>query len=125
MILTGPARHQKEFEGSIAGDGVEVDLAVLASWTPPPATDKVKEPTWELPLLPTPDHVSVLAKLKRGVRFDQLKKPEIQKNSKESAVAPSAILYREIDSAQQRTLFTHPKGEGTYSRMEGSVILSV
>ena len=95
VAVTGPARNEQEFADFISGDGVLVNLATLASWTPAPADDLVKEPTWELPLLPTPGHVSVLSKLRRGVRFDFLETPQNPKNRKGGAAAPSAnSLYR-------------------------------
>ena len=97
-----------------------MDLATLASWTPAPMDDSVKEPTWELPLLPTSTHVSILSKLRRGVRFDKLHNPKSKKTSKGSAAAPSATLYRELDSAQQRSLFTHPQSEGRVPVWKGS-----
>ena len=112
LTVTGPARNEQEFVECITGEGVQVDLAALASWTPAPADDSVREPTWELPLLPTPTHVSVLSKLRRGVRFDRLQPPETQKNPMGRAAAPHAIPYRELDEAQQRALFTHPPGKG-------------
>lgn len=112
LAVTGPARNEREFAFGVAAPGVRIDLAALASWTPAPTDDSVKEPTWELPLLPTPDHVSVLSKIRRGVRFDLMQNPENQKNRKEPAAVPRAIPYRELDEAQQRALFTHPPGEG-------------
>ena len=75
VTISGPARNEPEFAECISGDGVQVDLPALAGWTPAPSDDKVKEPTWELPLLPTPTHVSVLSKLRSGVRFDRLENP--------------------------------------------------
>ena len=86
VTVTGPARNEREFAECIFGDGVRVDLATLASWTPAPANDSVKEPTWELPLLPTPDHGNVLSKLRRGVRFDFLQNPQKSKKSKKGAL---------------------------------------
>ena len=112
LTITGPARSKREYAECISGEGVKVDLAALASWTPAPPDDSVKEPTWELPLLPTPSHVSVLSKFRRGVRFDQLQNPQNQEISKGRAVAPSLVLYTELHSAQQRALFTHPPGRG-------------
>ncbi len=120
LTITGPARNKHQFVEYITGQGVQVNLGDLALWTPAPMDDSVNEPTWELPLLPTPDHVSVLGKLRRGVRFDQLENPGIRKNLKETAAAPNAILYRELDSAQQRSLFTHPPGEGRIPVWKGS-----
>ena len=120
VTVTGPARNEREFAECVAGRGVLVDLPTLASWTPAPADDAVREPTWELPLLPTPDHVAILGKLRRGVRFDFLQSPQSQKNRKGGAAAPSAVLYRELDSAQQRPLFLHPPGEGRTPIWKGS-----
>ena len=120
LIITGPARNEREFAACVAGEGVEVDLTALASWTPAPADDSVKEPTWELPLLPTPTHVSVLSKLRRGVRFDFLENPQNQKNSKGGAAVQSLTLYTELHSAQQRPLFTHPPGKGRLAVWKGS-----
>ena len=112
VIVTGPARNAKEFGECITSNGVRVDLGALASWTPAPADDSVKEPTWELPLLPTPMHVSVLSKLRRGVRFDQLQPPKNQKPKKGRAAVPRPVPYTELHEAQQRALFTHPPGDG-------------
>lgn len=112
LTTTGPARNEREFAGCIQSTGVDVDLNDLASWTPAPAGDSVREPTWELPLLPTPTHVTVLKKLRRGVRFDRLQSPQNEKISKARAVVPRAAPSREIDEAQQRALFTHPPGDG-------------
>ena len=120
LTVTGPARNERQFAACIAGGGVQVDLSDLAAWTPAPADDSVKEPTWELPLLPTPTHVSVLSKLRRGVRFDLLQNPENQKNRKGRAAAPSLTLYTELHSAQQRALFNHPPGEGRVPVWKGS-----
>ena len=120
LTITGPARNEREFAECITNEGVQIDLAALASWTPAPMEDGVKEPTWELPLLPTSTHVSILSKLRRGVRFDRLQNPTRQKNSKGFAAAPSLILYTGLHSAQQRSLFTHPQGEGRIPVWKGS-----
>ena len=120
VTVTGPARNEREFAACIAGKGVQVDLATLASWTPAPMGDSVKEPTWELPLLPTASHVSVLSKLRRGVRFDQLQAPRSENVSTGRAAAPNLILYTELHSAQQRSLYTHPAGGGRTPVWKGS-----
>ncbi len=119
LTVTGPARNEQEFSKYIGG-GVQVDLAALASWTPAPIDDSVKEPTWELPLLPTQSHVTVLSKLRRGVRFDRLQNPHNKNTSRGHAAAPSLILYTELHSAQQRGLFTHPAGEGRIPVWKGA-----
>lgn len=85
VTTAGPARNEREFAECVESAGVQVDLEALASWTPAPIGDPVKEPTWELPLLPTATHVSVLGKLRGGVRFDQLRDPENKKISKDPA----------------------------------------
>ena len=120
LAVTGPASNEREFAECIASEGVEVDFAALASWTPAPMDDLVKEPTWELPLLPTPTHVSVLTKLRAGVRFDRLQNPQPPITSKVPAAAQSLVLYTELHSAQQRALFTHPPGEGRIAVWKGS-----
>ncbi len=120
LTVTGPARNEREFAAGIAGAGVSVDLTELASWAPAPANDSVRESTWELPLLPTPTHVSVLGKLRRGVRFDSLENPQNRKNRKGGAAVPNAVLYRELDSAQQRHLFNNPPGKGRIPVWKGS-----
>ena len=117
VTVTGPAHDEREFVECVSGEGVPVDLATLASWTQAPADDSVKEPTWEMPLLPTPDHVGLLSKLRRGVRFDFLQNPQ---NQRGSAAAPSAVLYRELDSAQQRSLFNNPYHRGRVAVWKGS-----
>ena len=119
VTVTGPAKSEREFADFIAGEGVKVDLTGLGTWTPAPAEDSVKEPTWELPLLPSLDHLSVLSKLRRGVRFDFLQNPQNKKNRKGGAAAPRAFPYRELDEAQQRPLFTHPPGGGRIAVWKG------
>lgn len=119
LTVTGPARSEREFALAIGGPGVQVDLEELASWTPPPADDSVKAPTWELPLLPTPTHAGVLRKLRRGVRFDRLPDPQNPKIAKGAAAPLRATPYRELDEAVQRHLFTHPPGEGRVSVWKG------
>ncbi len=112
LVTTGPARSKHEFAKGVLERGVHVDLASLASWTPAPVNDRVREPTWELPLLPTPMHARVLGKLRRGVRFDYLDDPAFEKKSKVGAAASRLALYAELHETQQRQLFTNPPGEG-------------
>ena len=119
VSVTGPARNEREFAECVSGEGVRVDLAALASWTPASADDSIKEPTWELPLLPTPDHVGVLSKLRGGVRFDFLRNSQNQKNRKGGAAAPRLAPYTEMHEAQQRPLFNHPSGDGRISVWKG------
>ena len=120
VTVTGPARNERDFSECVSGEGVLVELATLASWSPAPADDPIKEPSWELPLLPTRDHVSVLSKLRRGIRFDFLQKPQNQNNRKGGAAVPRLTLYTELHAAQQRHLFNNPTGRGRISVWKGS-----
>ena len=110
VTVTGPANNEQEFTEFITGEGVQVYSDAIASWTSPSAVDSVKEPTWELPLLPTTEHVSVLSKLRLGFRFDELQPPGNRDSLKSRAAAPSLALYTELHSGQQRGLFTNPPG---------------
>lgn len=107
MTVTGPARDESEFADCIAGSGVQVDLGKLASWTSVHANGPDKDPGWELPLLPTQQHVDVLSKLRSGVRFDQLYRfKEMDIND-----TRNLALYVELHEAKQRDLFTHPPSD--------------
>lgn len=119
LTTTGPARSEMEFEEAVESVGVEVDLSDLAAWTPAPASDSIREPTWELPLLPTPSHVSVLKKLRRGPRFDDLQNPKTPKISRARAAAIRPSPYMELHERQQRALFTLPPGDGRISVWKG------
>ena len=112
VTVTGPARNEREFGESVTGVGVPVSFDALASWTPPPADDSVKEPTWEPPLLPTPGHVGILSKLRCGVRFDALRNPGNQIDRKGGAAPTRLAPYTEMHESGQRRLFNHPPGEG-------------
>ena len=113
LTTTGPARSEEEFIDYIESAGVDVDLSDLRAWTPAPASDSIREPTWELPLFPTPSHVSVLKKLRRWIRFDALPDPKKTKKNSRARAAPLRLFpYTEAHEAAQRALFTHPPGEG-------------
>ncbi|MCY4109925.1 MAG: hypothetical protein OXG11_12975 [Chloroflexi bacterium] len=120
LIVSGPASNERDFADCISGPGVQVDLSELAVWTPAPAKDRVREPTWELPLLPTQEHVTVLRKLHRGVRFDGFQNPENQNLLQGPTARSSAFLYRELDSSLQRSFFTNPEGRGRVPVWKGS-----
>lgn len=70
LTVTGPSRNEREFTANIKGMGVPILLDDLAAWTPPPPDDPAGEPSWELPLLPTPEHAKLLGRLRAGPRFD-------------------------------------------------------
>ncbi len=121
LTVTGPARNEQEFAECIKDEGVQLSLKDLAKWTPSPANDSVKEPTWELPLLPTPSHVAILSKLRQGVRFDNLQNPKVAENSTtDFSAVPNLVLYTGLHSAQQRNLFTNPPGMGRIAVWKGS-----
>ena len=109
MTVTGPAHNKLEFTDRIVDVGVQIDLKNLAAWTPAPANDSEKAPTWELPLLPTQQHADILGKLRLGVRFDRL--PLEGSDQKGPSASPHLALYMELHEAKQRGLFTHPPGD--------------
>ncbi len=119
LTTTGPSRSEEEFTDCIESASVDVDLSDLAAWTT--ARGAGSDPTWELPLLSTPSHVSVLKKLRWDrPRFDVLQNPKTPKISNARDASLSAILYRELDSAKHRARFTHPPGEGRIPIWKGS-----
>ena len=115
LTITGPSRNESAFAECIVGEGVQVDLEALASWTPAPSGDSSREPTWELPLLPSQRHADVLSKLRGGVRFDRLLNPRNPKISVTRAAGQNQYI-----SAQQRALFTNPPGPGRIEVWKGS-----
>ncbi|MCY4654929.1 MAG: hypothetical protein OXC95_17410, partial [Dehalococcoidia bacterium] len=119
LIVTGPSRNEGEFIGNVLGTGVQVDLQRLAAWPPAPAGDSSREPTWELPLLPTQRHADILNKIRSGVRFDRLQSPRNSRISTRHAAATHATPYRELDESQQRALFTNPPGDGRIDVWKG------
>ena len=120
LTTAGPSASPAEFQQALASDGVRIPLDDLADWTPPPADDSSPEPTWEIPLVTTQRHVDILKKLRRGTRFDQLQKPQNQKNRKARAPSASPALYTELHSQKERALFTHPQGAGRIPVWKGS-----
>ena len=95
--VTGPSASLDEFQASAQGDGITIPTSSLGS-------------ACVVPLMPSQKHADVLAKLRRGMQFDALQNPEMQKNSKGRAAASHAIPYRELDETQQRALFSHSQG---------------
>ena len=76
LTVSGPSRNLAEFQAATTGEGVRIPLDDLAAWTPPPTGDDSKEPGWEVPLVPSAEHVSVLGRIRgHGVRFDHLTQP--------------------------------------------------
>ena len=62
-----------------------------------------------VPLIPSPRHANILAKVRRGIQFDALRPPETQ--GSEGSAAPSFITpYAEIHERNDRKLFPYSKG---------------
>ncbi len=93
FVFSGPSTDLSEFEENLSSSSVRMQPAFLGS-------------SYVLPLVPEYAHVKLLAKLQRGMRFDELKISEHPKKSKTAAAAPSLVLYTELHSAQQRRFFT-------------------
>ena len=95
--VTGPSANLKEFQDVTRGQGVNISASSLGS-------------ARVVPLLPSQMHADVLAKLRRGIQFDSLRSPQMQKSTKRRAAASHAIPYRELDETQQRAFFSHSQG---------------
>ncbi len=70
LTVTGPSRNLPDYQAAIESEGVHIPMDDLADWTPPPADDASSEPAWEVPLVPSQEHVGVLGGIRRGPRFD-------------------------------------------------------
>lgn len=99
MHQTGPSASLKEFLTASESTGVAVPLHILREWTPSPTGDTSKEPSWEVPLLPSQAAVSVFTKLRQGPRFD-FGYPNIWK----------AFQVRELDETNDKRYFKHKDG---------------
>ena len=95
--VTGPSASLDEFQASAQGDGITIPTSSLGS-------------AHVVPLMPSQKHADVLAKMRCGVQFDSLQRPETQEIRKGRAAVSHAIPYRELDETQQRALFSHSKG---------------
>ena len=94
LVVTGPSSSLPEFVRATDGEGVRLPLDDLAAWTPPSAADAGSEPGWEVPLVPTQEHVRVLGLIRRnGKRFDLLDDP---------LTAGSETPFHESDAAASR-----------------------
>lgn len=71
LLITGPSASLDEFTAAASSQGVALRPNDLHRWTPAPADDTVREPSWEVPLLPTQAAATLFAKLRQGPRFDQ------------------------------------------------------
>jgi hypothetical protein len=99
VTVSGPSAGLEEFLSNAQGPGVRILLDDLARWTPTPLGDPSGEPSWEVPLLPTHDHARVLARMRRGPRFDRW------------AQAHGGVFpVRELDETNHRRYFRHKRG---------------
>ncbi len=120
LTLTGPSRSPDIFAQAIEGEGVRIPLDDLADWMPAPAGDT--ESTWEIPLVPSSEHVRVLGRIRQGPRFDLWTRGETPKteiyetDAAASRRARGPGKYRdifpttELHETQQRRFF-HPSRE--------------
>ena len=95
--VTGPSASLDEFQVSAQGYGIITPTSSLGS-------------ACVVPLMPSQKHADVLAKLRRGVQFDSLQNPEMQKIKEGRAAASHLAPYTELHETQQRALFSHSKG---------------
>ena len=95
--VTGPSANLEAFQNVTLGQGVSIRASSLGN-------------ARVVPLTPSQMHADVLAKMRRGVQFDDLRNPEIQEDTKGRVAASHAIPYRELDETQQRALFSHSQG---------------
>ena len=95
--ITGPTANLKEFLSCAQSNGVSIPVQSLGA-------------ARVVPLLPSQQHGDVLAKMRRGVQFDSLQNPEIQKILKGTAAASRPVPYTELHETQQRSLFSHSMG---------------
>jgi hypothetical protein len=96
---SGPSESLGQFEANASSSGVSISIDDLAAWTPAPAGSGTREPTWEVPLLPTQRHADLFAKLRRGPRFDRW-------GADKGGVFP----VREMDETNDKKFFSHAQG---------------
>jgi hypothetical protein len=99
MRQTGPSASLEKFLENTKCLGISVPLKIRAQWTPSPADDSSKEPSWEVPLLPTQATVGVFTKLRKGPRFDY-----------GYSKVWKAILASELHETHDKKYFSHKDG---------------
>ena len=124
LVASGPSRSLAEYEVAIRGEPVPVPLDDLASWTPPPPDDASQEPTWEVPLLPSQEHVRALGLIRQGPRFDRWTRGDganmqihvslaaAPRRSHGQGIPHVIFPSTELHEGQQRGLFTPPREGG-------------
>lgn len=100
MCQTGPSANLKEFLSASQSPGIPVPLKTLRKWTPAPADDSIKEPSWEVPLLPSQAAVNVFTKLRYGPRFDQ----------GYSGIWKAFPIQGDMNETSDKKLFSHRDG---------------
>ena len=95
--ITGPSANLEEFQNVALGKGVSIQTSSLGN-------------ARVVPLTPSQKHADVLAKMRRGVQFDDLRNPEIQEDTKGRVAASHLAPYTELHETQQRALFSHSQG---------------
>lgn len=99
LRTTGPSDSAGAFEQARHSSGVPIPLAQLRTWSPAPAGDTNTEPSWEIPLLPSPEMEPLLNKLRAHQRFDQWAKS-----------VGGVIAVTEFHETQQKKLYRYPEG---------------
>lgn len=99
LRLTGPSASLEAFQQASQSPGVAVALKELREWTPTPPDDPNKEPSWEMPLLPSPAAAALFAKLRQGPRFDQ-----------GYTAVWKAFQVRELDETNDKKFFKYTSG---------------
>lgn len=100
MRQTGPSAGLDEFQKASQSPGIPISLKTLRDWTPAPVDDSVKEPSWEVPLLPSQAAVNVFTKLRNGPRFD-LAYADIWK---------AFPIQGDMNETSDKKLFSHEQG---------------
>ncbi len=106
VTLSGPASNLGEFLNWSQGDGVDLTVKSLAK-------------PYVLPLVPTQQHANVLAKMRRGVRFDNIDITNLDQGRENAVVEFRPVPYAELHETQQRRFFTLPDGQGDTSVWKG------
>ena len=92
---TGPSTNLTEFARAAESEGVRIPVAPLGG-------------SRMVPLLPEQRHADLLAKLRSGVEFASLQRPEIEHIRRGSSAASRVAPHRELDATQQKNLFRYP-----------------
>ena len=103
---TGPSASLDAFKAATLAEGVSIPTATLGG-------------ARVIPLLRSQRHADVLAKMRRGVEFGELRPPEIKKFQRGASAASHPTLYTEMHATQQKRLFQNPPGGGRIAVWRG------